>query len=60
MLVPIIEGNKGVLAVFIYHNVSHCLSSSFIPTGLKYADVGPVFKKDEQTDKGNYGIIVIF
>ena len=25
MLVPIIKGNKDVLAVFTYHNVSNCL-----------------------------------
>ena len=48
---PIIKGNKDVIALFIYHNFNNSLSSSTFPTGLKYANVTLVFKKDGKTDK---------
>ena len=52
--VRIIKGNKDAIALFIYHNFNNSLSSSSFPTGLKYAEVRPVFKNDEKTDKENY------
>ena len=52
--VPIIKGNTDVIALFLYYNSSNSLSSFSFPTGLKYAHVRPVFKKDDETDKENY------
>ena len=57
--VPIIKGNKDVIALFVYHNFNNSLSSSFFPTGLKYADVRLVFKKGDKNDKENYRPISI-
>ena len=51
--VSIIKRNKDVLALFIYHNFNNSLSGSSFPTVLKYADIRPVFKKDDKTDKEN-------
>ena len=51
--VPIINGNKYVIALSIGHNFNNSLSGSSFPTGLKYADVRPVFKKDDKTEKEN-------
>ena len=55
MVIPvyIIKGNKDVLALFIYHNFNNSLSGSSFPTGLKYANVRTVFKKDGKIDKEN-------
>ena len=36
------------------------LSSSQFPNGLRHADVMPVFKKDDKSDKSNYRPINIF
>ena len=52
--VPIIKGNKDAIALFLYHNSNNSLSSFSFPTGLRYAHVRPVFKKDDKTDKENY------
>ena len=52
--VKVIKGNKDVVAFFIHHNFNNSLSSSTFPTPLKYADVKPVFKKDDKTNKENY------
>ena len=43
--VPIMKGNKHVVALFIYLNFNNPLSISSFPTVLKYAEVKPVFKK---------------
>ena len=51
--VPVFEGTKDVIALFIYHNFNNSSSSSSFPTGLNYVDVRPAFKKDDKTDKEN-------
>ena len=51
--VPISKGNKAVMALFIHFNSHNSLSGSSFPTGLKYADARPVFKKNDKTDKEN-------
>ena len=53
ILVPIVKEKKDVIALFIGHNFNNSRSSSSFPTGLKYANVRPVFKKDEKTEKEN-------
>ena len=54
MSVRIIKENKDLISYFVYNNFNNALSSSRYPNGLKYADVTPVFKKDDKSDKGNY------
>ena len=46
--------------MFVHHNCSNSLSSCTFPTALKYADVKPVFEKDDKTDKENYRLMGIF
>ena len=55
----IIKGNKDLISYFVYNNFNNALSSSQYPNGLKYADVTPVFKKDDKSDKSNYRPISI-
>ena len=57
--VKVIKENKVIVAFFIHHNFSNSLSSSTFPTALKYANVKPVFKKDDKTNKENYRPISI-
>ena len=39
---------------FILHNFNKALSCSEYPASLKYADITPIFQKDDKTDKTNY------
>ena len=57
--VKVIKENKDIIAFFIHYNFDNSLSSSTFPTALKYADVKPVFKKDDKADKENYRPISI-
>ena len=59
ILVKVIKGNRDIVAFFIHHDFNNSLSSSTFPTALKYADVEPVFKKDDKTNKKNYRPISI-
>ena len=58
--VKVIKENKDIVAFFIHHNFNNSLSSSIFSTALKYADIKPVSKKDDKTDKENYRSISIF
>ena len=51
ILVKIIKENKDVMSFYVFHNFNNGLSSCSFPSALKYADVRPVFKKDDKTDK---------
>ena len=51
--VKIIKENKDLISYFVYNNFNNALSSSQYPNGLKYADVMPVFKKDDKFDKSS-------
>ena len=57
--VKVIKENKDIVAFFIHHNFNNSLSSCTFSTALKYADVKPVFKKDDIADKENYRPISI-
>ena len=59
MLIKIIKENKDLISYFVYNNFNNALSSLQYPNGLKYADVTPVFKKDDKSDKSNYRPISI-
>ena len=47
------------MAHLVLHNFNNALSSSKYPEGLKYADITPIFKKDDKTDRANYRPISI-
>ena len=55
----VIKENKDIVAFLIHHGFINSLPSSTFPTALKYADVKPVFKKDDKTDNANYWPISI-
>ena len=57
--VKIVKENKDLISYFVYNNFNNALSSLQYPNGLKYADVTPVFKKDDKSDKSNYRPISI-
>ena len=43
----------------MYHNFNNSLSCSPFPTGIKYAEVTTIHKKDHKTDKENYSQLSI-
>ena len=47
------------ISYFLYHNFNNSLSCATFPTSMKYADVIPIHKKDDKTDKENYRPISI-
>ena len=57
--VRIIEENIDITSYFLYHTFNNSLSCSTFPTAMKYAEVTPIHKKDDKTDKENYRPISI-
>ena len=49
----IIKENVDIISYFLYHNFNNSLSSATFPTSMKYADVIPIHKRDDKTDKEN-------
>ena len=54
-----IKENVDIISYFLYHNFNNLLSCTTFPTSMKYADVAPIHKKDDKTDKENYRPISI-
>ena len=52
--VKIIKENVDIVSYFLYHNFNNSLSCATFPTSMKYAEVTPIHKKDDKTDKENY------
>ena len=57
--IKIVKENVDIIFHFLYHNFNNSLSWSTFPAGMKYADVTPIYKKDDKTDKTNYRPISI-
>ena len=51
--IKIVKENVDIISHFLYLNSNNSLSCSTFPTGMKYADVTPIHKKDDDTDKKN-------
>ena len=49
--IKIVKENADIISHFVYHNFNNSLSYSTFPTGMKYADITPIHKKDDETDK---------
>ena len=47
------------LSPYIFHNFDNSLSSHVFPKSLKYADVTPIFKEDDEPFRKNYRRISI-
>ena len=54
--IPVIitKENIDIVSYFLYHNFNDSLSCSTFPTCIKYAEVTPIHKNDDKTDKENY------
>ena len=52
--VRIIKENIDIASYFLYHTFNNSLSCSTFPAAMKYAEVTPIHKKDDKTDKENY------
>ena len=48
--VRIIKENIDI-SYFLYHNFNNSLSCSTFPTAMKHAEVTPIHKKDDKTDR---------
>ena len=57
--VRIIKEKIDIVSYFLYHNFNNSLPCSTFPTAMKYAEVTPIHKKDDKTDKENYRPISI-
>ena len=57
--VRIIKENIDIVSYFLYHNFNNSLSCSTFPAAMKYAEVTPIHKKDNKTDKESYRPISI-
>ena len=57
--IKIVKENVDIISHSLYHNFNDSLSCSTIPTGMKYADVTPIHKKDDKINKTNYRTISI-
>ena len=52
--IKIVKENVDIISHFLYHNFKNLLSYPIFPTGMKYADLAPIHKKDDKTDITNY------
>ena len=39
---------------FLHHNFNNLISCATFSTGIKHADIKPIYKKDDKTDKENF------
>ena len=55
----LIKEFEELFSIFIANNFNNCLEESFFPESLKKAEVLPIFKKANKTEKSNYRPISI-
>ena len=51
--IKLVKENVDIISHFLHHTFKNSLSCSTFPTGMKYADVTAIHKKDDKTDKTN-------
>ena len=54
ILIKNVKENVDMISHFLYHSWNNLLSCSTFPTVMKYADVTPIHKNHDKTDKTNY------
>ena len=57
--IKIVKEDVDIISHSLHHNFNNSLSCSTFPTGMKYAEVTPIQKKDDKTDKTIYRSISI-
>ena len=57
--IKIIKTNADIVSYFLHHSFDNQLSCSTFLIGTKYAEVTPIYKKDDRTKKENYHPISI-
>ena len=55
----ILKDNIDICAMTLIFDVNKCLKNGIFRDNLKYADITPIFKKDERLDKTNHRAISI-
>ena len=56
----VIKTNKDIFAGFIAKDFNNCVDNGVFPDDLKHADVTPIHKKKDKSDKTNYRPVSIF
>ena len=49
----VIKMNKDIFAGFVAKNFNNCVDKGVFPDDLKHADVTPIHKKEDKSDKTN-------
>ena len=49
----ILKDNADIFAQILSNSINHTFDSSEFPSGLKSADISPIFKKNDRTNKTN-------
>ena len=55
----IIKLNKNLIAKFKVENFNSCIDEGEFPSELKHADMVPIHKEKDKSDKSNYGPVSI-
>ena len=50
----ILKYNSEYFAGYFHENINFCFENSYLPSGLKFADVTPAYKKKSKNSKDNY------
>ena len=50
----VIKSNSEIFSYFLFNNSNRSITSSSFPDKLKLADISPIHKKDDRSEKKNY------
>ena len=50
----VIKSNSDIFSYFLFNNFNRSITSSSFPDKLKLADISPIHKKDDKSEKKNY------